>query len=119
MRRRSKEERLGREGWGMEILEDRGEIRISEEEAEMMFGLIQGQEWERNQKAERGKNGGQFFEKLMSVEEVADALRIAPQTLRNWVALRQVPFIRLGGKTRFRWRSVEAWLERKEFQRWQ
>ncbi|MGZ3672627.1 MAG: hypothetical protein ACXVCB_22270 [Bdellovibrionota bacterium] len=44
---------------------------------------------------------------------------MAPQTLRNWVALRRVPFIRIGGKTRFRWKIVEAWLERKEFQQWQ
>jgi excisionase family DNA binding protein len=104
----------------MEDFEDWGEVRLSEEQEEALReALWIGEEWQRNQKPERVKNGGQFFEKLMSVEEVADALRIAPQTLRNWVALRRVPFIRIGGKTRFRWKSVEAWLARKEFQQWQ
>jgi excisionase family DNA binding protein len=55
-----------------------------------------------------------IFEKLLTIEELADALGFAPQTIRNWVALRHIPFIRVGGKTRFRKRSVEAWLARKE-----
>ena len=55
-----------------------------------------------------------FIEKLLTVEELADALGFATQTIRNWVALRQIPFVRIGGKTRFRKRSVEAWLARKE-----
>jgi len=57
----------------------------------------------------------QLFESLVTVEELADAFGFAPQTIRNWVALRQIPFIRVGGKTRFRKRSIEAWLEHKEF----
>jgi excisionase family DNA binding protein len=56
-----------------------------------------------------------IFEKFLTVEELAGALGIAPKTVRNWVALRRIPFLRLGGKTRFRRRSIEAWLERKEF----
>jgi excisionase family DNA binding protein len=60
-----------------------------------------------------------FFEKLMTVEELAGALGFAPQTIRNWVAQRQMPYLRIGGKTRFRWKSIESWLERKEFQSWQ
>lgn len=55
-----------------------------------------------------------FIEKLLTVEELADALGFAPQTIRNWVALRQIPFLKVGGKTRFRKRSVEAWLAKKE-----
>jgi excisionase family DNA binding protein len=55
-----------------------------------------------------------FFEKLMTVEELADAFGFAPQTIRNWVALRQIPFLRIGRKTRFRKRSIEAWLNQKE-----
>ncbi len=56
-----------------------------------------------------------LIENLVTVEELAGALGIAPKTVRNWVALRQIPFLRIGGKTRFRRRSIEAWLERKEF----
>lgn len=55
-----------------------------------------------------------FFESLLSVEDLADAFGFAPQTIRNWVALRQIPFLRVGGRTRFRKRSIEAWLEQKE-----
>lgn len=79
-------------------------------------------EKKREQLVEAGKGGAkavrmgeQFFERLMTVEDLADAFGFAPQTVRNWVSLRQIPFISLGGKTRFRRRSVEAWLERKEF----
>jgi excisionase family DNA binding protein len=56
-----------------------------------------------------------LIENLVTVEELAGALGIAPKTVRNWVALRQIPFLRIGGKTRFRRRSIEAWLEQKEF----
>jgi excisionase family DNA binding protein len=53
---------------------------------------------------------GLFFEKLMTVEELADALGLAPQTIRNWVAMRRLPYLRIGGRTRFRRESLEAWL---------
>ena len=104
----------------MEDFSEWGEVRLSREEEEgLLEAIAEGEKWQRMQLGDRAKNGRQFLEKLMSVEEVAGALRIAPQTLRNWVAMRRVPFIRIGGKTRFRWKSVEAWLERKEFQQWQ
>jgi excisionase family DNA binding protein len=61
-----------------------------------------------------GKRETPFFEKLITVEELAEAFGFAPQTIRNWVALRSIPFIRVGGKTRFRRGSIETWLERKE-----
>lgn len=63
---------------------------------------------------EYGRND-QLFERLVTVEDLADAFGFAPQTIRNWVALRQIPFVRIGGKTRFRYGSVQAWLEQKEF----
>ncbi|MEQ1875660.1 MAG: helix-turn-helix domain-containing protein [Bdellovibrionia bacterium] len=56
-----------------------------------------------------------LIEKLIGVEELADVLGFAPQTIRNWVALRKVPHVRIGGCTKFRRKSIEAWLERKEF----
>lgn len=63
-------------------------------------------------------NAKTFFEKLMTVEELADAFGLAPQTIRNWVAKRSIPFVRVGGRSMFRKRSVEAWLDRKEFKPW-
>jgi excisionase family DNA binding protein len=62
----------------------------------------------------RGRDNLEIFENLITVEELAGAFGFAPQTIRNWVALRQIPFIRIGGKTRFRKGSIEAWLAQKE-----
>ena len=51
---------------------------------------------------------------LLTVEELARSLGKAPQTIRNWVAKRQIPFVCLGRSTRFRRESIEAWLKAKE-----
>lgn len=56
-----------------------------------------------------------FIENLATVEELAGALGLAPKTVRNWVARRQIPFVRIGKRTRFRRQSIEAWLEQQEF----
>jgi excisionase family DNA binding protein len=56
----------------------------------------------------------QFFENLISVDDLAGMLRLAPQTIRNWVAQRKLPYIRVGRRTMFRRKSIEAWLDRKE-----
>jgi excisionase family DNA binding protein len=63
---------------------------------------------------EYGREEDEFFEKLYTVEDLAGAFGFAPQTIRNWVALRQIPFVRIGGKTRFRKGSIGAWLSQKE-----
>jgi excisionase family DNA binding protein len=55
-----------------------------------------------------------FFERLMTVEELAGALHLRPQTIRNWVAMRRLPYLSIGGRTRFRRTSVEAWLAQQE-----
>jgi excisionase family DNA binding protein len=60
-----------------------------------------------------GSSKDEFFEKLFTVEDLAGAFGFAPQTIRNWVALRQIPFVRIGGKTRFRKGSIEAWLAQR------
>ena len=58
--------------------------------------------------------GEMFFEKLITIEELAVSLGLAPQTIRNWVALQKIPFVRLGRRTFFRPRSLRKWLDRKE-----
>jgi excisionase family DNA binding protein len=60
--------------------------------------------------------GDSFFERLMTVEEFADALGLAPQTIRNWVAMRKLPYLKIGGRTRFRRGSLRAWLAQQEKQ---
>lgn len=39
--------------------------------------------------------------RLLSVDEAADSLGIAPGTLRNWVAARRIEFVRVGRLTKF------------------
>lgn len=62
-----------------------------------------------------------LFEKgieLFSVEQLAEALGIAPKAIRNWVAMRKIPFVRIGRRTMFRRESVSTWLEKKERKPW-
>lgn len=64
----------------------------------------------------------QLFEnriELLSVEELAGELGLAPKTIRNYVARRIIPFVKIGRRTMFRLASIEAWLERKEQKSWQ
>ena len=64
---------------------------------------------------------GLLFENLdlLTVEDLANALGRAPKTIRNWIAKREIPFVILGRKAFFRRKSIEAWLEKKEFKPWQ
>ncbi len=52
--------------------------------------------------------------RLLSIEELADELHLKPKTIKNWVAQRRLPFIRVGGKPLFEEQEVMAWLKRKE-----
>ncbi len=66
--------------------------------------------------------GNALFENgigLLTVEQLAGALGFAPKTLRNWVALREIPFVRIGRRTMFRIESIGTWLKRKESKPWQ
>ncbi len=63
-----------------------------------------------------------LFEKgigLITVEDLAGALGLASKTIRNWVAARKIPFVMIGRKTYFRLKSIEAWLDKKEYKSWQ
>ena len=59
-----------------------------------------------------------LFENLVSVETVAEGLRIAPKTIHNWVYLRKIPYVKCGQKVMFRRKSLKAWLNRKEIKSW-
>ena len=55
---------------------------------------------------------------LVTVDQLADALGYAPKTIRNWVAKRKIPFVRIGRRTMFRLESISTWLTRKESKSW-
>jgi excisionase family DNA binding protein len=52
--------------------------------------------------------------KLLSVTEFADAVGLSPKTIRQWVWMRRVPYVRVGRAIRFRQETVEEILRRGE-----
>ena len=61
---------------------------------------------------------GKLFDNLITVETTAEALGVAPKTIRKWVAIRVIPFVRIGHRIMFRPKSLELWLTRKEEKPW-
>ena len=59
-----------------------------------------------------------LFENLITVEELAVIFRLAPQTIRNWVAQGKLPYVKIGKRHWFLKRSVQEWLHRKEKPQW-
>ena len=70
----------------------------------------------------RSDNSGEFFDNrigVITVEELAVLFRLAPQTIRNWVAQGKLPYVKIGKRNMFLMRSVQEWLNRKEEPQWQ
>ena len=59
-----------------------------------------------------------LFDNLITVEELAVIFRLAPQTIRNWVAQGKLPYVKLGKRHWFLRGSVQEWLNRKEKPQW-
>ena len=59
-----------------------------------------------------------FFENLISVEELAVIFGLAPQTIRNWIALGKIPHVKIGRRNLFLIGSVQEWLNQKEKPQW-
>lgn len=50
-------------------------------------------------------------EKLLTVQEVAEILRVQPSTIYKWASAEKIPCTRLGRKTLlFRHEDVSAWI---------
>ncbi len=47
---------------------------------------------------------------LLTYKEAAAFLTVSEATLRRWVMLRQVPFIKIGKSVRFDPAELEAWI---------
>jgi len=60
-----------------------------------------------------------IFDDLLTVEELAVIFGLAPQTIRNWVALRKIPYVKIGRRRFFQKRSMQEWLNQKEEPQWQ
>ena len=51
---------------------------------------------------------------LMDIKQAAEALRMSPATLRNWVSTRKVPFIKMEGRVLFDREDLKKWLAEKK-----
>ena len=67
----------------------------------------------------RSVKSGVFFDKLIDVETTAEVLGVAPKTVRKWVCIRFIPYIKVGRRVMFRPKSLELWLNQKENKSWQ
>ena len=61
---------------------------------------------------------GLLFDNLISVEELAVIFGLAPQTIRNWIALGKIPHVKIGRKWFFQQGSLQEWLNQKEEPQW-
>ena len=73
----------------------------------------------RKKACSRKKLSGTLFDNLITVEELAVIFGLAPQTIRNWVALGKLPYVKIGKRNLFLVGSVQEWLNRKEQPQWQ
>ena len=67
----------------------------------------------------RKQPSGTLFDNLITVEELAIIFGLTPQTIRNWVALGKLPYVKIGKRNWFLTGSVQEWLNRKEQPQWQ
>jgi excisionase family DNA binding protein len=50
-------------------------------------------------------------DRLLTAREVGELLGFAPGTVVDWFEAGKLPGFRIGGRLRFRWSEVEAWIE--------
>lgn len=53
------------------------------------------------------------MESLMEVVQLADYLKVNPQTIYNWVHDQKIPFTKIGDLLRFNKKDVDCWLSKK------
>jgi PTS system nitrogen regulatory IIA component len=49
-------------------------------------------------------------DKIMTLEEVADYLRVKPQTIYTWAQEKKIPAAKLGKEWRFKKSMIDKWL---------
>ena len=53
------------------------------------------------------------FDRLMTIEEVANYLRVKKRTVYDWLKKGKIPAIKAVGQWRFKKDKIDAWLESK------
>lgn len=52
---------------------------------------------------------------LLTINEVAEMLKISVSTLYRWVNKREIPFVKLGGKLRFNEDEIKTFILQNSF----
>jgi len=55
------------------------------------------------------------METYLTIEELADYLKLAVQTIRRWVLNREIPFHKIRKVIRFRVSEIEKWIDEGEY----
>lgn len=55
--------------------------------------------------------GKEAPEPLLTVDELADYLKVSPGTVYNRVSKGEIPFVKIGAAVRFRRAEVDRWVE--------
>ena len=53
------------------------------------------------------------YENLMTIEELAEYLRVKKRTIYDWVKKKKIPAVKAVGQWRFKKDSIDAWLDRQ------
>ena len=51
------------------------------------------------------------YKELMTIEEVAEYLRVKKRTVYDWVKKQKIPAIKTVGQWRFKKEKIDAWLD--------
>jgi len=54
------------------------------------------------------------YENLMTMEEVANYLKVKKRTIYGWVKNGKIPAMKTVGQWRFKKENIDAWLEQKQ-----
>ena len=54
------------------------------------------------------------YPELMTIEEVADYLRVKKRTIYEWLKNHKIPAVKMVGQWRFKKRQIDAWLENQK-----
>lgn len=53
------------------------------------------------------------MQKLLSIDEVAEHLRLKKPTIYQYVSLKKIPYIKLGNRVFFNPAKIDDWVEKK------
>jgi len=60
---------------------------------------------------DEAENIDMLSNELMTIEEIAEYLRMKPQTIYRWAQDKRIPAAKLGKEWRFRRKIIDAWLD--------